>query len=189
MPLFVLQEIIDMVLMSLIVGYLFMGFIPRPREENYDPLKAYAHPDRGHFLFAIQAVAPAIILHELAHKFVALSFGLEAVFQAAYFFLGVGLLLKLLNFGFIFFVPAYVSITGNATALQFSMTALAGPLTNGLLWLVAAGLLRSKKVKKSWAQFLALTARINMFLFIFNLLPIPGFDGWQVYRGLFAAFF
>ena len=189
MPLFAFREIVDMAVMSLVVGYIFMGFIPRPREENYDPLKAYKKPDTARFLFAMQAVAPAVLLHELAHKFTALSFGLEAVFRAAYFYLGIGILLKLLNFGFIFFVPAYVSISGSASPLQFSLTALAGPLTNAVLWLLAVVLLKTKKVKKSWTQFLALTARINMFLFILNMLPIPGFDGWQFYRGLFATFF
>ena len=41
---------------------------------------------------------------------------------------------------------------------------------------------------KKFNPALLLTSRINMFLFIFNMLPIPGFDGSKVFTGLIQAF-
>ena len=140
------------------------------------------------------ATAPAIILHELAHKFVAIGFGLNAVFFAFYrntFTLMLGIftiISKLTGFGFIFFVPGFVGISGTGTHLQFALTAFAGPFVNLVLWLVPLYLIKNKIYKKKHYLLLLLTQRINMFLFIFNMLPIPGFDGYKVFTGLIRAF-
>lgn len=180
-------ELFDMVVMTAVVGYIFMDFFKRP-VENYDPLVHYkAGFNWNDFWFACLVVAPAIILHELAHKFVALSYGLNATFQAAYLFLGLGLIMKLMRFGFIFFVPAYVSVIGRATPLQFSIIAFAGPLMNLILWATSWFVVKKKLVNKKYIPALVLTSRINMFLFIFNMLPIPGFDGFKVFSGLLGA--
>lgn len=193
MTLFILSEIIDIILMTLFVGFIFTGVFKKPRHhEAYDPLEHYKRIKFGidwdDFKFAIYVTAPAIVIHELFHKFVAMGFGLTAVFHAAYFWLGLGLLLKLMNFGFIFFVPAFVSISGGGTAMQYALTAFAGPFANLLMWLIPAYLLKIHQVPKKTIAFAALTARINMFLFIFNMLPIPGFDGSKVFGALFNIF-
>ena len=183
------SELIDIVLMTAVVGFIFMDIFKKPRED-YDPLLHYtAGFDWNNFLFACLIVAPAIILHELAHKFVAISFGLQATFQAAYLFLGIGLVMKLMRFGFIFFVPAYVSIFGRAAPIEFSIIALAGPLMNLLLWLLTAFMLKKKLFKKKYSAALFLTSKVNMFLFIFNMLPIPGFDGYKFFTGLLSFIF
>jgi len=133
MPFFTLAEIFDIVVMTVVVGYIFSGLFKRPVEEDYDPLKHFkAGFDIKDLKFAILITAPAIILHELGHKFVALSFGLEAVFQAAWLFLGLALILKLMNFGFIFVVPAYVSILGRATPLEFGLIAFCGACSESI---------------------------------------------------------
>ena len=190
MPLITFGEIIDLVLMTLFVGYIFSGIIP-VRRENYEPLTHYRRGfDFEGLKFAIMATAPAIILHELAHKFVALGFGLDAVFYAfyrSYFTLMLGIftiISKLTGFGFMFFVPGFVGISGNGTNLQFALTAFAGPLVNLILWLGSWYLIKNKTYKKKHYLLLLLTQRINMFLFIFNMLPIPGFDGYKVFSGL-----
>jgi len=190
MPFFTFLEIFDIVAMTLIVGYIFSGMFKRPVPEDYDPLKHFKPGfDFNDLRFAALVTAPAIILHELGHKFVALGFGLEAQFQAAYFFLALGLILKLMNFPFIFFVPAYVSIFGQATALESSLVAFAGPFVNLVLWLGSLLILNQKLFPKKYHAALFLTSRINMFLFIFNMLPIPGFDGSKVFSGLIQALF
>jgi len=190
MPLFTFAEIFDILIMTAVVGYIFSGVFKRPVTEGYDPLR---HFKSGFvtedFKFAVLVTAPAIILHELGHKFVALGFGLHAEFQAAWFFLALGLILKMMNFGFIFFVPAYVTIIGNATALQFSLVAFAGPAVNLVLWLFVAFAVKKDLFPRKYNPALLLTSKINMFLFIFNILPIPGFDGSQVFTGLIRAFF
>ena len=179
-----------MVIMTLVVGYIFSGLFKKPVHEDYDPLKQLKQGFfSDDFKFAVAVAAPAIILHELGHKFIALSFGLEAVFQAAWLFLILALIMKVMNFGLIFIVPAYVSIFGRATPLEFSLVALAGPAVNLILWLFAYFAVKKNLFAKKHNVALLLTSRINMFLFIFNMLPIPGFDGSKVFMGLVQHFF
>lgn len=194
MPLITAGEIIDLVLMTFFVGYIFSGIVPI-RREKYDPLLYYKKRfDFEGLKFAIMATAPAIILHEMAHKFVALGFGLDAVFFAFYrnsFTLLLGVLTiisKLTGFGFMFFVPGFVGISGSGTHIQFALTAFAGPFVNLVLWLGSWYMLKNKKYRKNHYLLLLLTNRINMFLFIFNILPIPGFDGYKVFAELARIF-
>ena len=177
---FTVGELFDVVLMTVVVGYIFMDLF-RTQALGFDGQA---------FKFACLVTAPAIIVHELAHKIVALSFGLEATFHAAYLWLFIGVMLKLMRSGFIFFVPAYVSIGGGVvTPLAGSLTALAGPLFNAVMFIGASVLLRQKRMKKNMFLFLQVTKQINLFLFVFNMLPIPGFDGFKVYAGLFQLIF
>ncbi len=186
-----IPEIIDMVIMIAIVGWIFSDIFRKPEKEDYDPLRQYKrrYINWDNFIFAALVTAPAILFHELAHKFVALSFGLNATFQAAYMFLLLGIIMKLMNFGFIFFVPAYVSISATASPLISAIISLAGPLTNLILWIVSLIFLKTMNLKRRQMQFLFLTSKINMFLFIFNILPIPGFDGYHFFEGIIRVFF
>ena len=189
MALFTFSEFFDIVAMTAIIGYIFSDLFKKPVAHDYDPLTHFkAGFDVENFKFAAMITAPAIILHELGHKFVALGFGLEAQFQAAWLFLGLALLMKLMNFGFIFIVPAYVSIIGRATPMEFGLIAFAGPAVNLILWLLAAFALKRNLFPRKYDTALGLTSKINMFLFIFNMLPIPGFDGSKVFMGLIQAF-
>lgn len=203
MAFFNINEFVDIVVMSLILGYIFKDFfgpkfyLPSTKEKmSNDPVAYYRNmgklKQKEGFKTAILVAAPAVILHEIGHKLVAIHFGLTAEFHAAYFWLMLAVLLKIMNFGFIFFVPAYVSIMGKMTPLQGSATAFAGPAVNLALFLIIFGLVRNKVFSKKYRKYLpilVMTYRINFFLFIFNMLPIPMFDGWQVYSGLIAAIF
>ncbi|MDP7141406.1 MAG: M50 family metallopeptidase [Candidatus Woesearchaeota archaeon] len=192
--LFTLKELFDIIMMSLIVGYIFKDLFKTPTE-NYDPLKQYQSNSiiTENLKFAIMVTAPAIILHELAHKFAALYYGLEATFHAAYMWLGLGLILKFMNFGFIFFVPGYVSISCRTiacqiTPLQSALIAGAGPFMNLLLWQISSFIIKHKKVNQKYLPLLLITSKINMFLFIFNMLPFFMFDGYKVFNGLIRTF-
>ncbi|MBS3100751.1 M50 family metallopeptidase [Candidatus Woesearchaeota archaeon] len=194
MPIITIGEIVDLILMTIFVGYIFSDIIP-VRRDSYDPLTHYRRGfDFEALKFAILATAPAIIVHEMAHKFMALGFGLSATFFAFYrssFTLMLGILAvisKLTGFGFVFIVPGFVGISGNGTNLQFALAAFAGPFVNLILWLGSWYLLKNKIYRKKHHLLLALTQRINMFLFIFNMLPIPGFDGYKVFTGLIRTF-
>ena len=184
-----IQEIIDIILMSIAVGYILMGIFSYRRQKQR---KIF---DWQSFKFAVIISAPALILHELGHKFVAMAYGLEPVFHAAYAWLGIGIALRLLRTGFIFFVPAYVNICPgggceNIPPLVLSLIAFAGPAMNLLLFFGAFLLLKSgRKFSKKTTAILRLTWIINIFLFVFNMLPIPMFDGWKVYSGLWRGFF
>ncbi|MBU0980438.1 MAG: M50 family metallopeptidase [Nanoarchaeota archaeon] len=185
-----LYEIIDIAIMCLFLGFIFKDVFVRPRQYT-DPLKALMHGAyrKGNFWYAVALTAPAVILHEFGHKFVATAYGMQATFQAAYLWLGLGAILKLMNFGFIFFVPAYVTIRGVGSPLAFSIIAFAGPAVNLLIWLAMILVERKNLVTAKHMHYVILTKRINMFLFIFNMLPIPLFDGFQVYSGLLQTIF
>ena len=185
-----IKEIIDLIIMTLFVGFIFSDVFKKPRMMMGDFPQSYSRSfDFENFKFAALVTAPAIIFHEFGHKIIAILFGMNATFHAAYTWLGLGLLLKLMNFGFIFFVPAFVSIQGVGTPLEYSIIALAGPLVNLIIWLGTSFLLKNRIMPRKYQVPLQLTKQINMFLFIFNMLPIPGFDGFKVYEGLFRTIF
>lgn len=177
-----LNEIIDIIIMTLALGFIFSGLFQRRRFMR----RGF---DFEGFKFATMVTAPAVVFHELGHKFIALIFGINAVFHAAYFWLLMGVMLKLANFPFIFFIPGYVSYpVGAGTHLQNALIALAGPLTNLIIFIIASLLLKKAKNKK---QFLLiyLTKQINLFLFIFNMIPILPFDGGHFFYNIVKAVF
>lgn len=191
MAIITLLELVDLVVMTAAIGFIFSSFFKAPAAADYDPLKEYSKKrwiDLKNFRFAVMVAAPAVILHEMAHKFVALSFGAHAVFHAAYPWLGLGVLLKLMNFGFIFFIPGYVSYFAESlTHLQIALIAAAGPLMNLLLFLAAIFMLKKVSDNK-WKTALYMTKQINLFLFIFNMLPIKPFDGGHFFSNILQAF-
>jgi Zn-dependent protease len=191
---FNLLEIFDIIIMALAIGFIFKDiFRYAPKVEVFTP-EYYMQRKKfqwNDFWFAVAVVAPSIILHEFGHKFVAMAFGLSAVFHAAYTWLVIGILLKLIGFGFIFFVPAYTLIS-SGSPFTMAIVALAGPLVNLIIWLSAYFALKyQKKLKISRLNqhLLFLAKKINMFLFIFNMLPIPGFDGFSFFSYIFKALF
>ena len=192
------REILDVIAMTAIVGFIFVGFISKFRQM---PVKGF---DWKAFWIAALVTAPAIILHELSHKFVAMGLGFSATFHAFYWFLAIGVVLALFKSNFIFFVPAYVMISNGAatpSTTALSLIAVAGPAMNLFLWLgswFAFNKLRNKyagirhlppKSARLWLLVLYLTKQINMLLFIFNMLPIPRFDGFTFYSGLWHVIF
>ena len=196
---FSVSEIIDMIIMTVIVGYVFSDFLaqyqPKKQTENYDPLAQYLKPKQDFwqkFLFAVSVGAPAIILHEFGHKFVAIFFGATASFQAAYGFLLLAIILKIFKSPFIFFVPAYVAFSGNLNSTEVGLIALAGPVVNVLLWAISKYIVylltTHKKLGRKYGKYIpyfVVSAKINGFLAIFNMIPIPGFDGYHVFTQFF----
>ena len=197
--LFSFNEILDIAIMTLAIGFIFRDvFHFTPKVEVLTPeyymnrakrLRGFKGINWADFWFSAAVVAPSIILHEFGHKFVAIAFGMTAVFQAAYAWLAIGMVLKLIGSSFIFFVPAFTSISGVGTPLQTAAIAFAGPGVNLLLWLASLIVLKTAKLKANQRNFLFLVSRINMFLFIFNLIPIPGFDGYSVFSNLGKVLF
>jgi Zn-dependent protease len=189
------QELLDIVVMSLVVGYIFKDVF-RPAQRLLYPedfLKnvtpGFRKPRVSDFWFAVLLVAPAIILHELGHKFVAIAFGFQATFEAAYVWLALGILMKLFFPGFIFFIPAVTMIIGGVTPLSDALISVAGPAVNGLLWLGCVIYLKThRKAKAESLRYIVLFRRINGILFIFNMIPIPGFDGFSFFSSVYRMF-
>ena len=179
MTLITLGEIISLIIVTLIIGYIFSGYV-RPiyrKPLNFKDIK-----------FAIIISAPAIILHELAHKFVALSFGISAKFYMWTFGLILGLVLRFFHSPFIILAPGYVNI-GGGTPEQLAIIAFAGPFVNLLLFFISLLLLKKRRLKRKQIVALHLTKIINLWLFIFNMLPIPPLDGSKVFYHLFQTIF
>jgi len=169
------KEIFDIIVMTFAIGYIFSGFIGKRRDVfNWQDIK-----------YSMIVAAPAVVLHELSHKFVAMAFGANAVLHAPYGMYIVVILLRLIHFPILFFVGGYVSHSP-LPALESSLVALAGPLVNLFLWVFALVLLKNKTFSKHY-HYLIPMAKLNMFLFIFNMLPVPGFDGYWFLRGLISG--
>lgn len=182
MALFTISEFIDLFVMVLGVGYIFTGLLPFPQKLHEIPSRT------KEFLYSTLIAAPAVVFHEAAHKIAAISFGLAATFHASYFGLGLGIILKAMNLG-IFFIPGYVTISG-ATQLQSALSAFAGPGLNLVLALGSMAVVRFYKGLSERARVgFLLSQKLNFFLFAFNMLPIPPFDGSKVFFGLYAVFF
>ena len=176
--------------MSFAIGYIFSGFLKKPMPEDYDPLKHYAKKSQTweNVKYAALAAGPAVVLHELAHKFVAMGFGAKAILYAPYGFYLLVILLKAIGFPFLFFVGGFV-VHSALPPFQSSMVALAGPLTNFLMWLTITLLIRKNMLRRKYYDIAIPLARISLFLAIFNMLPLPGFDGFSFFSNLFAALF
>lgn len=187
---FTISEIIYFIVLTAGIGYIFTGYIRKPTSAVYRiGFKKYRF-NLQDFLFSIIIVAPAIILHELAHKFTAMFYGLQANFYIFWQGLGLGIFLKLIHSPFLIIAPGYVLISQGATTQQNILIAFAGPAINLILFLAAGFILKhSTKLTRTQAVALYLTKQINLLLFIFNMLPIPPLDGSKVFGGLIKLIF
>lgn len=133
------------------------------------------------FGVALLTAGVGFLLHELAHKVVAVRYGQIAAFHADYGMLFLAVMSAFL--GFIFAAPGAVHHRGRLTDRQHGLVALAGPVTNvalsalfvGVIVLGATG--GSGLVRFVGERGLA----INLFLAAFNLIPYGGLDGKTVF--------
>jgi Zn-dependent protease len=129
-------------------------------------------------ILATVLFAMGFILHELAHKYVAQSYGLWAEFRVNT--LGVVLTAISIVSPFKFIAPGAVVISGYADRNRMGLTAIAGPIVNIV---IAIGLLTTLPILANTRIYYAVAygAAINAFLALFNLIPFSIFDGRKVY--------
>jgi Zn-dependent protease len=137
------------------------------------------------FIFSIAVAACTVglgfMLHELAHRALARKMGKHAEFRANNSMLILAILMSF--FGFIIAAPGAVHISGFGNRKQIGMTASAGPLTNLVLailfipfiWVIP---------KIAFYGFM-----INAWMGLFNLIPMPGFDGQKIIEWSKPAYF
>ena len=133
-------------------------------------------------LFSMAALAPAFILHELAHKFVARHYGCWAEFRADPRGLKIGLLIAAL-IGFVFMAPGAVMVAGNVSKKQNGIISIAGPITNIFLFffgLIAGGLLIGITNSSTILDIVVFWMWGNAILGAFNMLPFGPLDGTKV---------
>ncbi len=131
------------------------------------------------FLVAFFTAGIGFLLHEMAHKYVAVSYKLNAEFKAFYgmLWLAVGLSF----FGFILAAPGAVFIHGaGLNRNKNGKISVVGPLTNivlAILFLII-GLFYSSGIISVIVNF---GFTINALLAAFNMIPVMPFDGAKVF--------
>jgi Zn-dependent protease len=144
----------------------------------------------GPGILAAVAVPTAFLLHELGHKIVAQRYGLPAEFRASRFGLFLGLFTALL-LGILLAAPGAVVIGGVSDRRSYGRISAAGPVVNliiggvsGLtfLALLLAGFDVPLIGTVSLLSLIFVVAFINLFLGVFNMLPIPPLDGSKIVR-------
>lgn len=129
----------------------------------------------------------AFVLHELAHRVVARSYGAEAHFLANN---GMLLLSIVIAFaGFFIAAPGAVWHRGYLTNRQSGLIALAGPVTNMVLSVlffiplavIFVGAAAGQMEPPGWLLSLCYTGfALNAWIGLFNMIPAGPFDGAKV---------
>lgn len=128
------------------------------------------------YALAFSALTAGIgfLLHELAHKFTAQHYGCFAEFRANDQMLILAVLISFFNI--VFAAPGAVYIAGQTNYRRNGIIALAGPLTNIVLAIIfyASSLYYPLNILKFGAM-------INVWLGLFNIIPIANFDGRKIW--------
>lgn len=136
------------------------------------------------FTIILIAVGTGFVLHELAHKYVAIHYGAHAEFRAWKEGLIFAVVLAFITNGeFVFAAPGAVYVLGNRiTTKQNGIISLAGPVTNLAIVLVFGILLGALKPGQGFVQDIIVTVmHINFFLAAFNMIPVFPLDGSKVF--------
>lgn len=127
------------------------------------------------------AVGFGFVLHELAHKFVAIKYG----FYAEYRLWVQGLVLAIVTaaFGVVFILPGAVYIHGQYISKEENgKISIAGPLTQIALAAIFFALIPFISFSPILYLVCSLGFTINSFLAFFNLLPIGMLDGAKILK-------
>jgi len=131
-------------------------------------------------VLALVTFTPGFLIHEIAHKIQARKYGCWAEFRASPSGLRFGVLLAAI-LGIVFMAPGAVMVAGNTTREQFGKVALAGPVSNVVLWCIGlasavaiggtGGIIDDVIYYWMWA---------NGILGALNMLPFGPLDGKKI---------
>ena len=174
------REIRDLLVAWAALGVAFAVFFGH-LETSIRPISQWILTETGAFIslliVSLLTAGIGFLLHELAHKVMAIRYGQVAAFKASY---GMLVMAVLVSFaGFIFAAPGAVYHRGRITERQGGLIALAGPVTNLALaipfffvFVMAYGI-ESQLLYQIGRYGVA----INLLLAGFNMLPFGPLDG------------
>ena len=125
---------------------------------------------------------PGFIIHEIAHKIQARKYGCWAEFRASPGGLRFGVILAAL-IGVVFMAPGAVMVAGNTTREQFGKIALAGPVSNAVLWCIGlafAVTFGAPGIASSSDTLIFYWMMANGILGALNMLPFGPLDGKKI---------
>ena len=126
------------------------------------------------FIVLFFTVGVGFLLHELAHKFLAIRYNYKTQFIADNKMLIFMIITSF--FGIVFAAPGGVLISGLVDKRKNGLISLVGPLTNMLLALLFLSLSIITNLNMLKYGFI-----INSWLGLFNMLPFFGMDGHKVF--------
>lgn len=175
------RELRDLAVAWVVLSVAFTAFYPAFRGALFallngrEPEQALGALALG-VAVSVVTVGVGFLLHELAHKVVAVRFGQIAEFRADYNMLFVALMAGFA--GFLFAAPGAVYHRGRITRREQGLIALAGPVTNVALAVVFAPLFLFGSGLLGLIGVLGVV--INLLLAGFNMIPFGPLDGKKV---------
>lgn len=167
------DELRDLAIAWVALGVAFAFFLePAPLQEMLNGAGQFGRT----FLLSMLTVGVGFLLHELAHKVVAIRFGQIAAFRADYGMLGIAVAAGLA--GFFFAAPGAVYHRGRITVKQNGIVAVAGPITN--LVLAAVFFVPFLLLDGFLGEIAQMGVLVNVFLAAFNMIPFGPLDGKTV---------
>lgn len=150
--------------------------------------------DPRSFFMLTFIVVFSVCLHEYSHAQVALWMGDSTAADRGHLTLnplkqmGFFSILMLLVLGF-----AWGAVPVNPANMKNKygrlLTSFAGPAVNlflfALAWIFFGITCNLQNAPQSAALFLGMFGLMNFVLFVFNMLPVPGLDGWNIYTWFF----
>ena len=145
------------------------------------------------FFAVLISVGLSVCIHEFFHAYIALKCGDSTAADAGHLTLnplkqmGIISIVMLLLLGICWgAVPVDPKRLDRKKRI---FTALAGPLTNLMLFVIGVllGVLAIKFNVESMVMFTVIFAQVNMVLFCINIAPVPGFDGGTVLMELIGG--
>ncbi len=149
------------------------------------------------FVTILFLVTFSICCHEFMHAFVALKMGDETAMRRGHLTLNPLKQMGILSLVMLLFIGiAWGQVPINRANIRSRAgrvaTILAGPLTNLALWLIflvlclLTGMYSDNLFAFSMLEYIAM---VNLVLFVFNLLPVPGLDGFNIMIEFFPGLF
>ena len=177
------RELKDLLIAWLALGVAFAIFLnPGLLQSVLDPSDS---PDlsamSGALALSLLTAGVGFLLHELAHKVVAIRFGQIAEFRADYNLLFLAIVGALA--GFLFAAPGAVHHRGRITKRENGLISLAGPVTNLALAALFLGFLVAvtlSGLEGFLVEIGTFGVIINLLLAGFNMIPFGPLDGKKV---------